>query len=79
MLNLEPVEQIPDRRLIPAADFNELLPSGLSEPYASVLREPLWWLSIRSSFSRRRSKAVSFSVLFSENIVDLQAIVLFAF
>jgi hypothetical protein len=41
-----------------------LLPSRVSEPFASVLREPLWWLSIRSCFSHRRSKSVLFSVLF---------------
>ena len=48
----------------------DLGPSRLSAPFASVWREPPWWLSIRSSCSRRRSKAVLFSVLFSENALD---------
>ena len=66
-------------RLLKLKEALDVLPSKFSEPFASVLREPPWWLSIRSSFSRRRSKTVLFSVLFPENTLDLQAIVLFAF
>ena len=42
-------------------------------------REPPERVSIRTSFSDRFSNTVLVSVLFSENTVDLQAIILFAF